>query len=67
MFFYQLIEQRVLGLVSLVLKGANGPEIVLEYIGWQDRVSRWACDKQPYPSPVTAVAAFTVLVREALP
>jgi hypothetical protein len=39
-FLDQLIKQRVLWLMSLVLKWANGPEVVLEYIGWQDRVSQ---------------------------
>ena len=59
-FLDQLIKQRVLWLMSLVLKRPNGPEIVLEYIGWQDRVSQWSCDNQPYSSTATAVSAFTV-------
>ena len=32
----QLVKQRVLWLMSLILKWANGPEVVLECIGWQD-------------------------------
>tara|TARA_B110000503_G_scaffold103122_1_gene153990 strand:- start:169 stop:705 length:537 start_codon:yes stop_codon:yes gene_type:complete len=64
-FFYQLIKQRVLWPMSLVLKWANGPEVVLECIGWQGREPLGSCDKQPYPSTTTAVAAFTVLVSEA--
>ena len=59
-FLDELIKQRVLWLMSLVLKRANGPEIVLEYIGWQVRVSQWGCDKQPYSSTATAESAFTV-------
>ena len=39
-FLDELIKQRVLWLMSLVLKRANGPEIFLEYIGWQVRVSQ---------------------------
>jgi len=53
----QLIKQRVLWLMSLVLKWTYGPEVVLECIGWQDRVSQWSCDKQPYSSTATAVSA----------
>jgi len=53
--------------MSLVLKRANGPEIVLEGIGWQGRESQWSCDKQPYPSLSIPVSAFTIYVREAIP
>ena len=53
--------------MSLVLKRANGPEIVLECIGWQDRESQWSCDNQPYSSVSIAVPAFTIQVREAIP
>ena len=59
-FFYQLIKQRVLGLMSLVMKWTNRPEVVLECIGWQDRESLCSYDKQPYPSTTNAVSAFTV-------
>jgi len=62
----QLIKQCVLWLMLLVLKWTNWPEIVLECIGWQDRESLGSCNKQPYPSPVNAVSAFTVLVIGAL-
>jgi len=63
----QLIEKSVLWLVSLVLKWANGPEIVLEDFGWQGRESLCSCDNQPYPSLSIAVSAFTIYVREAIP
>ena len=66
-FLDQLIKQRVLWLMSLVLKWANGPEIVLKCIGWQDRESQWSCDNQPYSSVSIAVPAFTIQVREVIP
>ncbi len=66
-FLDQLIKQRVLWLMSLVLKPTNGSEIVLECIGWQDQESQWSCDNQPYSSVSIAVPAFTIQVREVIP
>ena len=55
----QLVKQRVLWLMSLILKWANGPEVVLECIGWQDQASLCDCDKHSYSSTAIAISAFT--------
>jgi hypothetical protein len=63
-FYYQSIQQRVLGLVSLIQKWAYGPEVVMKCIGWQGRASLDRSDKQPYPSTAIAVSGFTAGFRE---